>query len=95
MSHEAAAVDPGTGHVYLTEDNGPNSGFYRFRPRHGARRPGDLERGGALEMLKVADVEHADLRQAAPGQRFVVGWVGIPAPNADPEGFAPPLVSTK
>ncbi len=91
MSHEAAAVDPDTAHVYLTEDNGPNSGFYRFRPRHRARRPGDLERGGSLEMLKVAGVGGADLRQATPGQRFAVEWVGIAEPNADPEGFAPPL----
>jgi uncharacterized protein len=91
MSHEAAAVDPETAHVYLTEDNGPNSGFYRFRPRHRARWPGNLERGGSLEMLKVAGVGGADLRQATPGQRFAVEWVGIAEPNADPEGFAPPL----
>lgn len=91
MSHEAAAVDPETGHVYLTEDNGPTSGFYRFRPRHRARRPGELERGGSLEMLKVAGVDRTDLRQVTPGQRFAVEWVGIAEPNADPEGFASPL----
>lgn len=43
MPHEAAAVDPVTGHVYLTEDNGPASGLYRFRPDRRCRRPGDLE----------------------------------------------------
>jgi secreted PhoX family phosphatase len=91
MTHEAAAVDPGTGHVYLTEDNGPSSGFYRFLPHHPAGAPGDLERGGSLEMLKVAGIERADLRQATPGQRFAVEWVGIADPNADPEAFAPPL----
>jgi uncharacterized protein len=91
MTHEAAAVDPETGHVYLTEDNGPASGFYRFRPHRRARRPGDLERGGSLEMLKVANVDRADLRQVTPGQRFAVEWVGIGDPNADPEGFASPL----
>jgi secreted PhoX family phosphatase len=32
MSHEAAAVDARTGDLYLTEDNGPQSGFYRMRP---------------------------------------------------------------
>ena len=32
FSHEAVAVDPATGIVYETEDNGNNSGFYRFIP---------------------------------------------------------------
>jgi uncharacterized protein len=91
MSHEAAAVDPETGHVYLTEDNGPTSGFYRFRPHRRARRPGNLERGGSLEMLKVAGVDRADLRQVTTGQRFSVEWVAIAEPNADPEGFASPV----
>jgi secreted PhoX family phosphatase len=90
MSHEAVAVDPATGHVYLTEDNGPTSGFYRFRPRRRVRRPGDLEQGGTLEMLKVAGVDKADLRQVTQGQRFSVEWVEIADPNADPEGFASP-----
>jgi secreted PhoX family phosphatase len=90
MSHEAVAVDPDTGHVYLTEDNGPNSGFYRFRAHRRARRPGDLEAGGSLEMLKVAGVDRADLRNPTAGQRFAVEWVGIAEPDADPEGFASP-----
>ncbi len=30
--HEAAAVDPQTGIVYLTEDQGPRDRFYRFVP---------------------------------------------------------------
>ena len=90
MSHEAAAVDPDTGHVYLTEDNGPNSGFYRFRPRGRVSRPGRLEAGGSVEMLKVAGVDRADLRRPTPGQRFAVEWVGIAEPSADPEGFASP-----
>jgi secreted PhoX family phosphatase len=91
MSHEAAAVDPATGHVYLTEDNGPSSGFYRFRPRRRCRGPRDLERGGTLEMLKVAGVDQADLRQVTQGDSFPVEWVDIPTPNADPEGFISPV----
>jgi uncharacterized protein len=89
--HEAAAVDPATGDVYLTEDNGPASGFYRFRPHRRPRRPGDLEAGGTLSMLKVAGVDNADLRQAAQGRRVAVEWVEIADPNADPEGMAPPI----
>jgi hypothetical protein len=90
MSHEAAAVDPRTEFVYLTEDNGPHSGFYRFRPRRRIRRPGQLEQGGTLEMLKVVGVHNADLRVAGQGDSFAVEWVDIPSPNSDPEGFAPP-----
>lgn len=32
FQHEAAAVDPQTGWVYLTEDDGTDSRLYRFRP---------------------------------------------------------------
>ncbi|HEX5615817.1 MAG TPA: alkaline phosphatase PhoX [Acidimicrobiia bacterium] len=49
FSHEAAAVDPGRGHVYLTEDE-PDGRFYRFTPD----RPGDLSAGG-LEVARVLD----------------------------------------
>jgi secreted PhoX family phosphatase len=90
MSHEAVAVDAKTGDVYLTEDNGPASGLYRFRPNRRPRRPGDLEQGGTLEMLKVAETDNADLRDVTRGESFVVEWVEIPTPNADPEGFVSP-----
>jgi uncharacterized protein len=90
MSHEAAAVDPLTGHVYLTEDNGPASGFYRFRPHRRCRRPGHLEQGGTLEMLKVVGADRADLRGVTQGESFAIEWVAIPTPNADPEGFVSP-----
>ena len=90
FEHEAAAVEPVTGHVYLTEDNGPMSGFYRFRPHRRCRRPGDLEQGGTLEMLKVVGVDGVDLRGVAQGERFAVEWVEIAIPNADPESFTSP-----
>lgn len=45
--HEAAAVDPVTGHVYETEDQG-EGGFYRFRPD----AYGDLS-SGVLEIAEV------------------------------------------
>ena len=31
FAHEAVAIDPRTGVVYQTEDDGNDSGFYRFR----------------------------------------------------------------
>ena len=42
FAHEAVAVDPATGVVYETEDQGDGSGFYRFVPSTRPRRPGDL-----------------------------------------------------
>jgi hypothetical protein len=90
MRHEAAAVDPACGDVYLTEDNGPASGVYRFRPTGRPRRAGDLERGGALSMLKVVGVDSADLRSASQGQRYEVEWTPIAEPDADPETFESP-----
>ena len=45
--HEAGAVDPETGVIYMTEDEGPD-GFYRFVPD----RPGGMRRG-QLQMLRV------------------------------------------
>ena len=84
MKHEAVAVDPRTGYVYLTEDNGP-SGFYRFRPRDPRRSFGALEGGGTLEMLKVKNADNLDLGAAAEGARHDIEWVTIAEPNADPE----------
>ena len=49
FSHEAAAVDPVSGFVYLTEDADEDSRFYRFRPR----QAGDLS-SGVLEAALVA-----------------------------------------
>jgi secreted PhoX family phosphatase len=80
--HEAVAVDPGTGVVYLTEDR-ENAGFYRFVPD----RPGSLAAGGRLQMLAVAGRPGYD---AATGQRagvpLPVAWVDIDEPDpADAE----------
>lgn len=90
MDHEAVAVDPFRGHVYLTEDNGNHSGFYRFTPNRRCRRRGDLEAGGKLEMLRVVDQANADLADVRSGDRFVVDWVTIEDPDADPESFTSP-----
>lgn len=85
MKHEAVAVDPRDSTVYLSEDNGPWSGFYRFLPEDGSGRIGSLEAGGRLEMLKVRGVDGADLRAPTQGQRFDVEWVAIAEPDRDPE----------
>lgn len=49
FSHEAVAIDPHTGVVYLTEDDRNKSGLYRFIPNDRAGRPGSLENGGRLQ----------------------------------------------
>lgn len=52
FNHEAAAVDPRTGIVYLTEDR-PNSLFYRFIPNvHG-----ELDKGGKLQALGIKGID--------------------------------------
>jgi len=80
FKHEAAAVDPVTGHVYLTEDHDAgDSGFYRFLPAH----PGRLHAGGRLQMLRAKGAPDLTGGQVN-GQRFDVDWVEI----SDPErGF--------
>jgi hypothetical protein len=49
FNHEAAAVDPKTGHVFLTEDR-EDGLLYRFVPN----RPGKLAAGGKLQALAAA-----------------------------------------
>ncbi|MEO1061801.1 MAG: alkaline phosphatase PhoX [Actinomycetota bacterium] len=86
MDHEAVAVDPRTGIVYETEDNGPACGFYRFLPDDPLGGPRSLEAGGRLQMLKVVGADNADLRRVAEGDAFDVEWVDIAEPAMLPEG---------
>ncbi len=70
-NHEAAAVDPATSAVYLTEDRA--DGFlYRFRPvTFGDLSSGPLE---ALEILGSTTI--------TPGEVRAIAWHSIPDPNA-------------
>lgn len=80
MVHEAAAVDPATGIVYLTEDRS-DAGLYRFVPN----QPGELAQGGRLEILAV---RHRPQYDTSTGQQrfrlLPVEWVLI----ADPDPWA-------
>jgi secreted PhoX family phosphatase len=79
FSHEAIAVDPATGYVYETEDAGNSSGLYRFIPA----TPGQLSDGGLLSMLKVKNINQANLGAPyAHGATFDVEWVPIANPDA-------------
>jgi uncharacterized protein len=87
FEHEAAAIDPDTGIVYMTEDDADGL-FYRFLPD----APGELAKGGRLQALKVKDQAGLDTRNwgngpdIAPGQGFAAEWIDldhVEAPDAD------------
>jgi len=83
--HEAVALDPGTGVLYLTEDNFAfPSGLYRYLPDENPLAEGRLGNQGRLQMLAVTGVPQADLAAAQPdGATYEVTWVDIddPAPT--------------
>ena len=82
MLHEAGAVDPVTGVVYMTEDEGPD-GFYRYVPSVHA----DLAAGGVLQMLKVVgERKYNTIVGQTVGESLPVRWVTIDEPDpADAE----------
>ena len=86
FAHEAVAVDPATGIVYETEDQGDGSGFYRFVPARKPTRPGDLAvTTGALEMLKVVSTPAYETAiNQTIGVELPVQWVPIPNPDPVP-----------
>lgn len=90
MRHEAIAVDPRTGAVYLTEDEDMSrcSGFYRFLPSNTSGRPGSLEAGGRLQMARVARQANADLATPRVGDKYAIEWIDIEDADAAP-GAAP------
>jgi secreted PhoX family phosphatase len=75
FNHEAAAVDPATGIVYLTEDR-DDSVLYRFLPK----TPGKLAEGGRLQAMVVeglTDTRNWNGSAMAVGQTFPVRWVDL------------------
>lgn len=85
FQHEAIAVDPRSGIVYLTEDR-LTAGFYRFVPL----KPGQLAAGGRLQMLAVKDRPNLiTARQQEPGVAHPVTWVDITDPDPPETGLDP------
>ena len=79
---EAAAVDPRTGIVYMTEDR-DDSLFYRFLPDD----PGSLHRGGRLQALAFDDKWLRDSRnwngiKWAPGGWQFARWIDLDDPES-------------
>ena len=80
--HEACPVDPKTGIVYMTEDNGdPGDGFYRYLPNHKRK----LHRGGKLQMLAInGRPKYNTVTDQTVGEKLECRWVDIKDP--DPNG---------
>jgi secreted PhoX family phosphatase len=80
FNHEAAAVDPATGIVYMTEDR-DDGVLYRFLPK----TPGKLANGGRLQAMAIDDLP--DSRNWAtslmvPHKPFAVSWIDLDEPEA-------------
>lgn len=81
FSHEAAVADS-RGIIYLTEDSGNSSGFYRFVPNS----PDNPLAGGVLEMLAIDGAPSANLFTGQTvGLRLPMSWVPVPVPDPDLE----------
>jgi secreted PhoX family phosphatase len=81
--HEAVAIDPASGIVYMTEDDSGKSGFYRYLPKVKDGKPGSLAAGGVLQMARVAGDRNANIAAAAVGQAHPLKWVDIADPDAN------------
>jgi len=79
--HEAAAVDPATGIVYLTEDES-DAGLYRFVPGAGKRGAESLRAPGSLQMLAIDGRPNFQGRWSV-GLTLAVTWVDIDDPMLD------------
>ncbi len=77
FEHEACAVDPATGNVYMTEDRF-HSLFYRYVPK----TPGKLLRGGRLQALVVRGIPTFSTNNwtgpaIRQGQPMAADWVDL------------------
>ena len=73
FSHEACAIDPATGYVYLTEDSSP-SYLYRFIPNDLSQKPGALQKGGKLYAAAIEAVTDPSASTFKTGQKFQIVW---------------------
>jgi secreted PhoX family phosphatase len=82
FEHEAAAVDPATGIIYLTEDR-QRSLLYRFIPTV----PGKLREGGRLQALGIRNMHSFDTRNwldpngMAVNRTYEASWVDLEDPD--------------
>ena len=82
FEHEAAAVNPASGIVYMTEDR-HQSLLYRFLPDV----PGKLANGGRLQALVIRDEPAYDTRNWSGGKGMAIGkwftadWIDLEEPD--------------
>jgi uncharacterized protein len=76
FSHEACAVDPATGYVYLTEDASP-SYLYRFIPNDTSKKPGALQKGGKLYAAAIEEIISPKASTFKTGQKIGIVWKEI------------------
>lgn len=77
FNHEAVAVDPDSGIVYLTEDR-DDSLIYRYIPQE----PGNLHAGGKLQALSIKEKNSFDTRNWEErtikiGETLAVEWIDL------------------
>ncbi|WP_078544840.1 alkaline phosphatase PhoX [Litchfieldia alkalitelluris] len=73
FAHEACAIDPSTGYVYLTEDASP-SYLYRFIPNDTSQKLGSLQKGGTLYAAAIEAVTDPAASNFKTGQTFKIVW---------------------
>ena len=84
FNHEAIAVDPKSGCVYLTEDR-PEGALYRFVPN----APGRLLEGGRFQALAFHGAKGLDTRNwhghnlVERDKAYQAVWVDVPEPDSD------------
>jgi secreted PhoX family phosphatase len=76
FNHEAAAVDPNTGYIYMTEDRS-NGLFYRFIPNN----INNLSAGGALYALRIGSTSRNTTTGFPKNSPTAVTWVQINTPD--------------
>ncbi len=87
FSHEALALDPATGIVYLTEDDfrgrvdkadphrdSRSAFFYRYLPDDRSPRRGALQAGGTLQALAIDHLPRLNMDFDRPDRRLGVVW---------------------
>ena len=72
FAHEAAAVDPRTNVIYLTEDQ-PDSRFYRFVPA--------TPNVGGIPDLSMGKLQAMRVLNAGGPDPWAVDWLDVPMPN--------------
>ncbi len=83
FKHEAVAIDPRTGIVYLSEDKSDGL-LYRFIPHQRT----NLHAGGRLQALMIAEKKscntsnHADAPTIQRGQRLAIKWIDMQETDA-------------